>query len=447
MGDGRMYHPSASMRTRTLVSLLTLLILTVPCAAQERLTLERAIELALANNERAGIADAQLAVADARVNRARSFFFPELSVGGTYTRRAYESTREIGGETVTIQSANALNGTVTVSSPLFDARAFPLYRQAKFARDAARFDTANDKRLLAFEAADAFIATLSLEQVLQATERRRDLAKANYDDAAARFEAGLVSSNDVTRAELELATAEREATRQGGNVQIAYLMLGNLLDTEVAGPLVPPTDLLERAASPEATLEYTVEAARDARQDLMAARSSAAALREFAEEPTRRFIPTLSLLGQYRATNEGGLSGRDSDGLASISLLWPVFDGGERGAERAERLALARAAELDASLLDRRVELDLRQALVAIASEQASIRSALTAVTVARRNAVETQELYRQGLASALEVTDANVRLFEAEVEAARANYQLALAYLDLRAASGRTPQGQENPS
>ena len=39
---------------------------------------------------------------------------------------------------------------------------------------------------------------------------------------------------------------------------------------------------------------------------------------------------------------------------------------------------------------------------------------------MAGKNAAEIAELYRQGLGNALQVADANVRLFEAEVEVAR---------------------------
>jgi outer membrane protein TolC len=429
------------------VSILVAVLLAGAAAAQERLTLSRAIELALERNERAAIAEAEVQAAEARVRRARAFFFPEVAVSSTYTRRAYETTREIGGEDVTIQSYNALNSNAAITATIFDARAFPLYRQAKLLREGIVAGAANDKRLVAFEAADAFITTLSLEQVLHATERRRDLARANLDDATARFEAGLVSSNDVTRAELEFATAEREVTRNSGDVEEAYLQLENLLDTEVARPLAEPAGFLTEAAAPVIPETYTIAQAQETRLDLLAARRNAAALREFAREPSLRFIPTLGFALRGTNTNEGGLSGRESDGNASITLTWPIFDGGERSAERAERLALARAAELDAQLLERGVELDVRRALVGINSDQASIRQAVTAVQVARKNAEETMELYRQGLASALEVTDANVRLFEAEVEEARARYQLALAYLGLRAASGLGPLGEENRS
>jgi outer membrane protein TolC len=412
--------------------------------AQSSLTLEEAIELSLARNEQAAIADAQVEAARARVERARAFFFPDFTITGNYTRRAYETIRTIGDEDVTIQSFNAMSGTATLSQTVFDARAFPVYRQVRLLRDSTRLSSAEDKRLLSFEAADAFLSTLSLEQVVTAAERRRKFAQTNLDDARARFEAGLVSSNDVTRAELELATAEREAARARGDVDAGYLQLGNVLNTEVRGPLQVPEQLLETAANATPPGDGGVEQAKTRRLDVAATARIAAAQRAFADEPSRRIIPALGLNGQLRTTNEAGLSGRQNDGFLSLNLSWPLFDGGDREADRAERLALYRAAELELTQLQRRVELQVKSAGVAVTSEQASLKQAIVAVRAARKNAEETSELYRQGLASALEVADASVRLFEAEVAEARARFELALAFLDLRAASGLDPLGRE---
>ena len=411
------------------------------------LTLERAIDLALTRNERALQAEARVDAAQARLSRARTFFFPDLTLNGTYTRRAYETVREIGGEQVTIQSFDAFNGSANLSQTLFDARAFPLLRQARYSFQSIQFSSADEKLSLAYEAADAYIITLSREQVHAAAERRLQFAEASLQDSQARFEAGLVSSNDVTRARLELATAAREASRTRGEVDVAYLALGNLLNAEVTGPLAPPEELLATAAAVQVDPAAAIAHARAERPDILALERNALALREFAEEPRRRVIPTLTFNAQARATNEGGLSGRDQDANASVLFGWPLFDGGSRYAERAERLALLREARLDTDALHRDIELEIRSAVVVLGSERASLEAATIATQAARQNFEETTELYRQGLTGALEVADATTQLFTAEVEEARARYELARALLVFRAASGRQPLSKENQS
>ena len=424
---------------------MALLLSAPPLNGQDALTLEQAVALAQTRNERALQAEASVDAAEARLDRARTFFFPSLTINGNYTRRAYETVREIGGEDVVIQSFNAFSGNATLNQSIFDARAFPLLRQARHSAEAIRLSASDTTRRLGFEAADAFIITLGVEQVASAAVRRREFATTSLVDARARFEAGLVSSNDVTRAELELATAEREVAQSAGSVASAYLALGNLLNAEIEGPLAPPTELLEAAARAEGDITQAIAFARENRPDLLALRRNADAFRAFADEPRNRILPRFDLVAQWRATNEGGLSGRDEDGSASVLMGWNLFDGGERTAERAERLANFRSAELQASAVERGIETEIRTALVDLESQRASYEAASMATTAARRNLEETTELYRQGLTGALEVADATTQLFEAEVAEARARYEIARAWLVYRAAAGLEPLGQEN--
>jgi outer membrane protein TolC len=121
-----------------------------------------------------------------------------------------------------------------------------------------------------------------------------------------------------------------------------------------------------------------------------------------------------------------------------------LYDGGERRADRAERRATARVADLELSAAKRQIDLDVRRTLIAIQNDRAVARQAQVAVDIGRQNAEEVTVLYRQGLASALEVADSNVRLFEAEVALARAHYGLGLSLLNLRAALGLDPLENE---
>jgi outer membrane protein TolC len=394
------------------------------------LTIERAVGLAVTRNERSAIADTTVEAAEARVRRARTAFLPRVDISGTLGT-------DIGNGSERDLSASAL-----LTQPLFDARVFPLYRQQRFERDAAKLGAEDSKRVLGFDAAVSFLTTLSFEQVLLAAERRRDFAQTNLDDVRARFEAGLVSSNDVTRAELELATAVRGLAQSRGDVQASRVDLENLLKAEV-DVLAPPVALLDAADDPPPAAESAVAEAQARRGDIAARRARVEALRAFAEEPSARFFPSVLFNARTRNLNDGPITNRNNESFVGVSFAWPVFDAGLRGADRAERTANVRGAELQLELELRDVERQMRSAAVQLTTEQASLREAAAAVRAARKNADETNILYREGLASALELADATQRLFEAEVAEVTARYRMALAYLSLREASGVAAVGE----
>jgi len=412
------------------LAFLTLIVSPIVLAQDAPLTIERAVELALTRNERAAIADTTIEAAEARVRRARTAFFPRLDVSGNL------------GTDIGNGSERDLSTTANLTQPIFDARAFPLYRQQRFEREATRYFADDTKRVLGFDAAIAFLTTLSFEQVFLAAERRRAFAQTNLDDVRARFEAGLVSSNDVTRAELELATAVRQMAQARGDVEAARVELETLIKTDIDGALAPPVSLLEAAADTTITSELAISDAQTRRTDIAARRARVEALRAFADEPNARFFPSVLFNAQARNLNDGPITSRTNEGSAGFFFAWSVFDAGLRGADRAERLANVRGAELELELELRDVEREMRSAAVQLTTEQASLREAAAAVRAAQKNANETNILYREGLASALELADATQQLFEAEVAEVTARYRMAVAYLSLREASGGTAAG-----
>jgi outer membrane protein TolC len=431
-----------------MVVVLALLLFPIMGRAQEDgLTLEAAIQRALARNERALAADQQMNEAEARVTRARSYFLPTLTTTGTYTRRPFEVSRTVGSTQIVIQKFNALAGVAQLNLTIFDARSLPALLQANSEKNAQRYASAESKRQLAFEVGNAFLTTLGTDQVLEASRHRYDYAKQALDAAKARYAAGLVSINDVTRAELEFATAEMGVTQVKGQVETTYLQLGYLLDDMIISStkLKVPEFLLQAAAeSDQAAVEGLVTQAQDRRFDLGALRYHAKAQHALMIEPTLKWLPTLSFNGQFRYTNEAGLTGRTTNWNLGLTLGWAVFDGFSRNADYRERKAQAILADLDVKTALRRVELDVRDTQVSLANQRAALKQAAVAHEVAKRNASETAELYRQGLSSALQVADANVRLFEAEVTLVRERYGLGISYLNLEAALGLDPFGKE---
>ncbi|HOW85656.1 MAG TPA: TolC family protein [Candidatus Aminicenantes bacterium] len=444
-----MAHNSGPIRGRrpAAVALGLFVALAPLAAAQDKpLTLDEAVSLALERNERALAARESVNAADARVAQARSFFLPTISSTGTYTRRAYETRRVVGGAEVIMQRYNALSETLALSQSLFDARSLTSLSAVRAQRNADMASAAESRRQLAFEVSQAFLATLGTTQVREASARRFAFAGQNLAAAKARFSAGLASVNDVTRAELEYATAEVGLTQVKGEVETSTLQLGNLLAAPeaVRNSLVVPDFLIEAASAEAADAEALIEEALARRLDIGALRWTASAQRSLAKLPMLGLLPSLSATGQYRLTNEASFNNRNWNWSVGATLNWTIFDGLTRLGQRKEQKALARLADLDVQAAGRRVDLEVRQALVSLANQRASLKQASVAHEVAKKNAAETTELYRQGLASALEVADANVSLFEAEVAFVQERYGLGVAFLSLEAALGLDPFGKE---
>jgi len=414
-------------------------------AETEPLTMESAVGQTLARNERALIAGEEARAAAARLQQARSFFFPAIEVTSTYTRRPYTISRTVGDTSVTIQRLNALTTYVDASLTLFDPDSIPALRQTQFENRAQQAGSAETKRLLAFEVCTAFLTTLGNNRVVEAARHRHELAVRNLDAARARFAAGLVSANDVTRNELEAASAESALISARGQAQAAFLNLGYLLYDDISGrTLKEPEALLNEAQAPPPASEALAPAALKLRADIAQLRWHARAQKALVLGPQLNWLPSFSLFGQYRQTNESGLSGKTSTWSMGVDLSWTVFDGFARFSLFRQRQAQAHVAELDAAAAERNVGVQMQEALTNLTTQQAALRQADIALEVARRNADENHELYRQGLTGALQVADAVVRLYEAEVAHVQARHGLMLSFLNLRLVQGLDPFGKE---
>ncbi len=432
--------------TGRIVCLALVLAPLLSAVDEKPLTLETAVKLALERNERALATAQNVAAANALVTKARSYFLPAISGTGMYTRRPFEVTRLVGDTLFVIQRFNAVSGAASLNLTLFDAVSIPGLNSARASQKSTVDAAIEARRQLAFEVSQAYLATLSTGQVLEAARRRYDFASQNLAAARARYQGGLASINDVTKAELEFATAEEGVIQVRGQLETATLQLGFLLDApkDVRAPLVVPEFLIQAGEAGPADTDRLVAEAQVRRLDLSSLRWFAQAQHALAVSPVLRWFPSLSLNGLYTYTNESGLTGAATNWNVGLTLSWTIFDGFSRNADYRYQAAQARLADLNVQASIRQVDIDVREAQVSLANQRAAFKQAVVADDAARKNASETAEMYRQGLASALDLAAANVSLFEAEVGLVGQRYGLGVAFLNLEAALGLDPFGKE---
>jgi outer membrane protein TolC len=396
------------------------------------LNLQDAIQLTVTRNERARISDLNVTVAEAAVEKARAGFLPLVTLGGQDTQHAYTSNPN-----------NIGTAQLIVNQPIVNASLFPLYSQAKQLANAQHSQNVDDKRLLAFAAASAFFTVLNAQDVVTAAQRQLDNSRANLADTQARATSGLSSSNDVTRAQVDMTAAQREVETDKGALDNAYVQLALTINAPVPSAVVPPAPTLAAAEKPADATDVLVRAALDRRPDVQVAKYQVAAAHDFADEPLLRLVPTLGVQGESQV-GTALPGGRWNDETLQATLTWTVFDQGVRYADKHSRDAQAEISELNLKLLFRTVDAQVRSAAAVLASAQAAFKVADDSVKFARQNVEETAILYRQGLAKAIELVDANDSRFTAEVNYATAEFAVAQAYLGLRQALGLDPLGGE---
>jgi len=417
------------------------LVLVCPgVASADALRLEDAVRLALQNNERAKKAPLRVEVASAQVERARDAFLPSLTASGSSTYRP------------DARSPNpSTNGALTLTQPLLNPSAFPQYSQQAHNLESEKWGSVQDTRQLAFDTAKAFLQALTSEGVLSSAKRKLDSAQVNLETAQARAQAGLTSTNDVTKAELQLATSQSQLANAEGLVKRTYIALSFLVGQKVDGPLVSPDNTtraarhFEQADSNQVKSELSrrerfLSAAEERRPDVRSLHERNQGLADSAREPLYRLIPSLSASGQLRFVPSPLPGEKGVDEQASLNLTWQIFDAGFRYADRRQRLAQLASAELDEKLLRRSVHNDIQLAIATLRAARENFNAALNAASAAQKNSEETAILYQQGLARALEVNDANDKQFEAEVSQQAAKLSMEQAYLDLRNALGFGP-------
>src|SRR5262249_50769978 len=146
------------------------------------------------------------------------------------------------------------------------------------------------------------------------------------------------------------------------------------------------------------------------------AKYQSAAAHDFAGEPLLRLLPTLAVQAQALVTTNSATTGRWNDETLQATLSWTLYDQGIRYADKHSRDAQAEISDLNLQQLGRSIGSQVRSAAALLVAAQAAFAVAENAVSAARQSVDETAILYRQGLAKAIELVDANDTRFASEI-------------------------------
>lgn len=395
------------------------------------------VRTALVQNRDLQTAVARIREFRAEVGIAKAPLFPTLTANGSV------STNQVAIGSFPPTSYNAFRITGDVAWEL------DFWGRTRRGVEAARADLASQEAAqravvlsLVSDVASGYLSLLELDQERSIAERTLTSRQATLDLARERFHQGLTSELDVRQFEAQVAVpastlAQTERLRAEQEHQLS-LLLGEAPVTIARGGTL--TQAVSALAVPD-SLPATLLARRPDVQQ--AERAFAAATARIGVAEADR-LPSISIIGSYgtQVSNAGKLfssNGEIYQALAGISM--PLFTGGQLVNET--RVARARAEQARAQY-EQSVLVALREAsdaLIGVRTARDEVAAQETQALALRR-ALQLAELrYRTGVASYIEVLDAQRSLFDAELGLSQAQLrQLAAAVQLYRALGGSWP-------
>ena len=428
------------------------------------LTFDTAILRALRDGEEIRAANASVNVAEAQIGLARSTGLPQLRVNSGYNQVIENARATIVG--AVFGQAFTYTANAQLQQPLFlGGRVVAGSRAANASRSAARASTAEIRGQLVVDVERAYLNALFTRRLIEIQRRNLRLA----DDRVAQVQqletAGRASRYDVLRLKVEKANLEPALVQAQNDYDLAMLNLRRLVNAPSQQPLILASELDTLALR---KLLATVDTTQDSRNVRAAVRAAEFTLnaREAAIRVARAdLLPsvTATFTSGYLALpagngfpTRGGTTSNDlcppgsaatrqcqnngwfTDRSFGLQFSWPVFDGLRTKANIENAHALADQSGIQLALVREAVAIES-------AAARAEFARARTLFDARRETVAEATEAYdlavlrsTRGVGTTLDVSDAQLNLVRAQVNAARAIYDVFLAAADLARATGR---------
>jgi len=401
-------------------------------ASPTPMTFKEAVARAIERNPSGQQAAAEILRADALLGQVRAAALPQLTANATNT--TLNSSRSFGTTVSTPQ--NQLAATVTASAPLYAPLQWALRVQLMDNRQVAELAAADVRRQVAVATAQAYLAVVARQRVLDASQRARDTAQAHYELARQRRESGAGSRLNELRAQQSVSSIDVLVEQSNADLYRSQEALGVLVadDGPVAAADEPLLDIPQSLAPAIAAMPGT-------RTDLRLAAGREKAAERVVTDSWKDWLPSVSGLFQPQFVNPGSAFQPVWSWRLQFAASMPIFDSGSRRQKRAEREVLLKESQIAFEGLVRQANADERTAENAVARAERAWTAARLAAQQARDVVDIVNVSFKVGASTNIEVIDAQRAALDADTSAAVAEDQLRQARLALLVALGRFPQ------
>lgn len=429
------------MARRRQLLLTTLVLGWMQTTAGWGLTLDQALQEALANNPQIRQAKTAVEQAGGEKIELRSIALPTADLSGSGGVQSEFNGAPAGGFAF---------ARGAIAQPLFDARIPASWRLgnlgvliAQQRLNVAVTKVLHDTRVTFFEALyQRDLAALAREQ--------RNRLRTNLSTEKGRLKAGAGTEDAVVRAEVQALASEPDQVVAEQNFQLARTVLAQLLGRSLAaGKTLPVLEGKLRYQTFQMDLRADSELALKQRPDLKLLRALIPAAQEKKRILQAGYFPLITLFASEQVIPAGGLR-NDTTGTLDLSteglsaefeygaqLTWRVID---NGAVRGTVLQQQKQYEIDQVMLaklEQNVPRDLARIRHSLNLVAASVEALQTSRATAEKNVTVVEKAISAGQATQLDFRQAEGALWQVQTGLLEAKFKQSIALAERDRALG----------
>jgi outer membrane protein len=430
------------------VSFITSFLIPGFVFAEEPLTLEASIDIALKNSITIHSAKEGVKGAIAQKREAVTGFLPKFNTSYSYQRMNEEPNFQFPGapplipaSTIYMGTKDNYNWSIEARQPLFTGGGLIAnYQAAKIGEDSAQMEETAKKQDVVQEVKIAYYNILRAQKILDTSRQSVEMLTAHRNSAENYFKVGMIPKNDLLHSEVELANGRQSLVKAQNAVELAKVRFNTVLKRKIYAP-VEIVDVLVYQPF-EQQLDECFEVALKNRPELKIATLKAAQAGKLVRVAQSEYLPTLNLIGNYtRFGDNPSVSGSDYKDAESWYVMgvasWNFWEWGKTKF----RVEASRAREnqaLDAAKeLNDQIALEIKNAYLMLQEAEKQIAVSKQVIEQAEENFRIAEERYKERIATSTEVLDAQTLLTKAKSEYANALGDYNINYAKMQRSMG----------
>jgi outer membrane protein len=415
--------------------------------APETIGLAELLQRALVDPPRVLSALASLERAEAERRAAQAAYFPTIGLQGSYGI-VYDNRQALPKGLLDVLPDGRLRstaqqplGTASLDWSLLNGARNRNIKAATLAREAQDQALSSAQRLALSSAFEIYMRALAAAQLVADAELTRERRTQQHEGVAGLVKAGLRPSVDETRARIEAVAATYRLEVRKVEERAIYAALAVSVGRDPDRPLRPALLASSPFDAAPRSLEAANAAAFEHRPELKQLRITLAGRQAELSAALWRRAPTLGVSGTASASyidifKGTGYGGEQYSGMAQVYLRVQPFDAAIwRSAEVARATMLQTQRALESTTLD--IKAEVAEASFAVERTRAELERATQVLSAAEAAREAQNGRYRTGVASLLELLDAENVEQNARLDRITAERDNQIAHVRLLAATG----------